>query len=204
MQSYEDVPYRVFNLVQSVFDAWTRIPGREPNSTKQTGFLHADRLLELHDMVIQRPLIREEAMVEWGEAVVTRDQAFRKASEESMRKSKAGKKTKHHGAGENQSSSILTNNFAKKASSPNILKEIQTELDVTLARLSSEGEAVPGTAINNSMSSSSSVFGRTSTLLASSPLTRMRIGSSASTKLNYIINEVCSFFFSLRILRHDV
>jgi hypothetical protein len=193
MQAHEDVPYRVSNMLQSVFDTWTRTPGKEPNSnTSQTGLLHADRLLKLHDMVIQRPLIREHAMVEWGQAVATRDQAFRKAYEESFRKGKGRRKAKHNSEGDHHpSGSILANNFAKKASSANTLKEIQTELDATLARLSREDEV--GTSADNAPTpSSSSVFGRTPTLVASSPLAKMRIGSSASTKLNYIINEVCS------------
>jgi hypothetical protein len=142
MQTHEDVPYRVFNMVQPVFESWTRTPSREPiDNTSQTGFLHADRLLKLHDMVVQRPLIREQAMVEWGQAVATRDQAFRKSYEESTRKGKGRRKTKNHSDGDHHSSgSMLANNFVKKASSADTLKEIQIELDATLARLSSEDD----------------------------------------------------------------
>jgi hypothetical protein len=197
MQTHEDVPYRVFNMVQPVFDAWTRMPGREPNNNvNQTGFLHADRLLKLHDMVVQRPLIREQAMVEWGQTVAIRDQALRKGFEESLRKGKGRKKTKHNNDGDHSSGSILASSFAKKASSANTLKEIQTELDATLARLSNEEEVGAGA---GNAPISSSVFGGTPTLLASSPLAKMRIGSSPSTKLNYLINEVCSTYpLSLR------
>jgi len=186
MQTHEDVPYRVFNMVQPVFESWTRTPSREPNND-QTGFLHADRLLKLHDMVVQRPLIREQAMVEWGQAVATRDQAFRRSYEESTRKGKGRRKTKNSDGDHHSSGSMLANNFVKKASSADTLKEIQIELDATLARLSNEDDDGPST--DNAPISTS--FDRIPTLLASSPLAKMRIGTSASTKLNYIINEVC-------------
>jgi hypothetical protein len=191
MQTHEDIPYRVFNISQPVFDAWTRLPDKEPNNTRPTGFLHADRLLRLHDMVIQRPLIPEQAMIEWGETVASRDQALRKAYEESLKKRKGRKKTKHITDGDHQS--VLAYDFAKKASSADTLKEIQIELDATLARLSSEDET--GATVDNAPIASSAL-GRTPSLVGTSRLARMRIGSSASTKLNYIINEACSTHLS--------
>lgn len=193
MQMHEDIPYRVFNMVQPVFDAWTRTPDMGlDQSTDQTGFLHADRLLKLHDMLIQRPLIPQNAMVEWGQTVAVRDQAFRKAYEESLRKGKDRKKTNLNISGDHHpSGSQLVNGIAKKASAADTLKAIQTELNITLARLSSE-DATGSAPTTTAMSTSSSVFGLTPALVASSPLAKMRIGSSVSTKLNYIINEACS------------
>lgn len=193
MQTHEDVPYRVSNMVKPVFDAWTRTPDMGlDQGNDQTGFLHADRLLKLHDMLIQRPLIRQHAMVEWGQAVAVRDQAFRNAYEKSLIKGKGRRKTNRNSNGDyNHPGSQLADEVAKKASAADTLKAIQTELDTTLTRLSSEDEtgSAPTTA---SMSTSSSALGLTPALIASSPLAKMRIGTSVSTKLNYIIKEACS------------
>jgi hypothetical protein len=190
MQDHEDIPYRVYDMVQSVFHAWTRTPNSELNSaSNQIGFLHADRLLKLYDMVVQKPLIRIDAMSEWGKALDTRDQAFRQAYKESLRKrSKGRKKGKYTNDNDYHSGSMMADHFVKKASAADTLKEMQTELDATLSRLSREDEGEGGGGDRNAVPVPSSR--RLSTLVASSPLAKMRIGSSTSTKLNYIINEV--------------
>jgi len=181
-------------MVQSVFDIWTRITGNDADApANQTGLLHADRLLKLYDMIIQRPLIRENGMIEWGCAVAKRDEAFRKAYEESLRRRSRGKKRGKANSEDYTSGSMMADNFTRKASAANTLKEMQKELDATLARLSTEedmddeGRANgPEIVVPATPSSSRCV----STLVASSPLAKMRLGSSASTKLNYIISEV--------------
>lgn len=195
MQDHEDIPYRVSGLDERVYNAWTRTPGTEPGADPdQTGFLHADRILKLRDMILPKPLIREDNMVAWGRAVAQRDAMFRKAFEESQRRKNKGscKKSKHNE--ELTTESLMADSFAKKASAADTLKKMQTELDATMARLQREDEddnCPPSTPQVGSPSK------RPSALVASSPLTKMRIGSSASAKLNYIINEVnlvpCNF-----------
>lgn len=196
MQNHEDVPYRVYDMVQPVFDAWSRTPGSEPNSAhNQTGFLHADRLLKLHDMVVQKPLIRVDAMLEWGKAVDSRDQAFRRAYRESFqKKTKGRKKGRYINDNDHHSGSMMADNFAKKASAADTLKEMQTELDATLTRLSREDEGERGLPVTSSYPASRPL----STLVASSPLARIRVGSSTSSKLNYIINEVHRSYYLIQ------
>ncbi|KAF9532907.1 SNF2 family N-terminal domain-containing protein [Crepidotus variabilis] len=211
MQNHEDVPYRVFDMIQPVFNAWTRTPGIEPCSpADQSGFLHADRLQKLYQMVLQKPLIQENAMIEWGHAVAVRDEAFRRAynySTNKKMKSSSGstkKKGKQDGHGHNENStgssgSLMVDSFAKKASATDTLREMQKELDATMARLATEGEdgdGEVGASGYNAAYSSPAVRNVTtspqklSTLAVSSPLARVKIGSSGSTKLNYIIHEV--------------
>ncbi|KIM48685.1 hypothetical protein M413DRAFT_437870 [Hebeloma cylindrosporum] len=187
IQTHEEIPFRVLDLDQRVFDAWTRTPGSEPlASPDQTGFVHADRLLKLYDMVIQKPLIKIDDMVSWGQTVAARDKIFRQAYEESLRKKGKGRRKAKH-ADDLTSSSQMADNFAKKASAADTLKEMQKELDATLARLQNDDDD-DGTSANNSEVGSPTK--RPSNLVASSPLAKVRIASSASTKLNYIINEV--------------
>ncbi|KAF8969663.1 SNF2 family N-terminal domain-containing protein [Flammula alnicola] len=188
MQHHEDVPYRVFDLNERVYKAWTRTPEPEPDSgPRQTGFMHADRLLKLYDMVVQKPLIKEDAMIGWGEMVVTRDHVFRKAYEESLRKKGKGRKKAKH-SDDLTSTSQMADNFAKKASAADTLRDMQKELDATMARLQRDELEDGGS--SSSPPQLGSPTKRPSNLIASSPLAKMRIGSSASTKLNYIINEV--------------
>jgi len=177
----------VFDLDQGVFEAWTRTPGLEPlASTRQTGLVHADRLLKLYDMVVKQPLIKLDAMVDWGQTVAARDKVLRQAYEDALRKKGKGrKKTKR--ADDSTSSSRMAENFAKKASAADTLREMQKDLEATLAKLQNEEEE-DGTSANHPKVGSPTKH--LSNLVASSPLAKVRIASSASTKLNYIISEV--------------
>ncbi|KAF8912126.1 hypothetical protein CPB84DRAFT_1761324 [Gymnopilus junonius] len=198
MQDHEDVPYRVYGLDERVYSAWTRTPGQEPHADfEQTGFLHADRILKLHDMIIQKPLIKEDDMAAWGRTVAQRDSIFRKAFEESQRRKSKGsrKKSKHND--ELTAESLMADSFAKKASAVDTLKEMQAELDATMTRLQREDEDDDGSLSTPQVGSP---IKRPSALVASSPLTKMRIGSSASAKLNYIINEVQKYSPSEKFL----
>ncbi|PPQ86914.1 hypothetical protein CVT25_009800 [Psilocybe cyanescens] len=198
MQTHEDVPYRVFDISDRIYDAWTRTPGREPDSpSNQNGLIHADRLLKLYDMVIDKPLFKEDKILEWGGVVAQRDMLIRRQYEESQRRkgSRGGGRGKRAKFSDDAppSGSQMADNFAKKASAADTLREMQKELDATLEkiRLEEENDGVLPLTLTPPRGKQSAL-GRSSPslLAASSPLAKMRIGSSASSKLNYIINEV--------------
>ena len=191
MQAHEDVPYRVSHMNDDIYDAWTRTPGQEPMcNSNQTGFMHADRLLKLYEILERKPLISQPALIELGHRVGVRDQAFRTAYEESQRKKKGRKNTKHNEERSISSQSQMADNFAKKASAGDTLREMQQELDATLARLDRDEDDFEqaSTADRNPIQSPQAK--RLSNLAAASPLATTRIGPSASSKLNYIIDEV--------------
>ena len=190
MQAHEDVPYRVSHMKDDIYDAWTRTPGKEPScNPNQTGFLHADRLLKLYDIIEEKPLISQPALIELGHRVGIRDLAFQKAYEESQRKKKGRKNTKHNEELSASSQSQMADNFAKKASAMDTLREMQQELDATLARLAKdEDDSEQNSTVGHN--SIQSQVKRLSKLAAASPLATTRIGPSASSKLNYIINKV--------------
>ncbi|KAH9484424.1 putative ATP-dependent helicase C23E6.02 [Psilocybe cubensis] len=194
MQTHEDVPYRVYNLPQRIFNAWTRTPGQEPGCPpNQNGFMHADRLLKLHDMVVNMPLKSrsEDAIVELGGVTARRDMFIRQQYEESQRRKNKGHKRKRFSDEAPGSGSQLASDFGKKASAADTLKEMQMELDATLERIRMEEEN-DGDAHGSLPTVPSRENGPhiVSSLVASSPLVKLHIGSSASSKLNFIINEV--------------
>ena len=196
MQAHEDVPYRVAHMNDEIFEVWSRTPGKEPScNPSQTGFVHADRLLRLYDIIKEKPLISQPALIELGHRVGSRDQAFRRAYEESQRKKKGRKNTKRNEELSASSQSQMADNFAKKASAADTLREMQQELDATLARLARDED-------DSEQSSIQSQVKRVSNLAAASPLAPTRIGPSASSKLNYIIKEVIQGLIYLHQLQY--
>ena len=192
IQAHEDVPYRVFEMKDNIYLAWTRTPGSEPScKSEQTGFIHADRLLKLYDILKKKPLISQPALVELGDRIAIRDQAFRRAYEESQRKRKGRKNTKHNDDFNSSSQSQMADNFAKKASATDTLREMQEELDAALTRLAKdEDDTEQNSTVEHILMQPQVNRPILSNLAAASPLATTRIGPSASSKLNYIINEV--------------
>lgn len=191
IQTHEDVPFRVYNLDEAVYDAWSRIPRDELHSQadpRLTGFLHADMLVRLDELIVKRPLIQQDDMKQIGTLMLQRDKVARQAYYDAQHK-KTRRKLKS--VGDESIGSLLVEKFTKKASSIDTLAEIQKELNLTLARLEqedgdeNEAHSTPGpSAVDISLGK------RHSNFVASSPHAKIRIGSSASSKLNYIINEV--------------
>ena len=201
MQTHEDVPYRVYDMNKHIYDAWTRTPGNEPScNPNQTGFMHADRLLRLYDLLAKTPLVSEPDLIEVGHRVGTHDKAFREAYEESQRKLKGRKNLKHTEGLSTLSQGQMANNFAKKASAADTLRELRQELDATLARLNRDEDIYEQNSTIDHSSTIQPQVKRLSNLAASSPLATTRIGSSASSKLNYIINEVQKYSPKEKIL----
>jgi len=200
MQAHEDVPYRVSHMKEPIHNAWSRTPGNEPScNSNQTGFIHADRLLGLYHILEEKPLISEPALIELGHRVGIRDKAFRKAYEESQRKRKGRKNSKHNEELSVSSQSQMVDNFAKKASATDTLRDVQRELDATLARLAKDEDDHEQ---NSTIGPNSAIQPRISNLAAASPLAMTRVGSSASSKLNYIISEVIQCLQCLNRLQY--
>lgn len=205
IQNHEDVPYRVYDMPHKIFNSWTRTPGfKEINDPSLRGLLHADRLLSLQSLIFSRPLITETLILEQGSEVAKTDIEHRQAFEESFKrnKNKHSRKYSHSTVKPGAVSAVASadskdvhagfkvENAAKKAMAPNTLKEMRKELDQSLAKLEKEegeGEIASVNTESNAVSGSAP-----SVLLRSSVLAGVAVGSSASSKLNYIINEVGS------------
>lgn len=197
MQGHEDVPYRTYGIERVIFDAWTRTPLLEPcYNGSVSGFMHADRLLKIRDVIISRPRISQENLIELGYSVASKDRQLRRQFQESQKGShrKAGRKAVAHQ--DDSNAIMMAGTAAKKARDPETIKEMKKELDVAIARLDNpEGEDFP---LQSSKSPKSLAI--PSSLLATSLLGLTRLGSTTSTKLNYIINEVLQYASSEKFL----
>ncbi|KAF5386941.1 hypothetical protein D9615_001552 [Tricholomella constricta] len=195
MQGHEDVPYRVFGIGRRIFEAWTRTPQPEPSFIQSlVGFIHSDRLLKMQDLIIHRPRISEDAFIEQGGRVATDDQLLRRLYIESQKGKdrKSTQKVKPHQ--EEINAGLKAEDAAKKARDPTTLKEMKKDLDIAMTRMNDlEGEedhlGQPGASLT-----ASHAFGfHGGSILSTSLLGSVRLGSTASSKLNYIINEVLQY-----------
>jgi len=184
MHSFVDVPYRVRGLQQTIFDAWTRMPQQENTHDKsQTGFIHADRLLKMQQLVIQRPRISEGSLIENGESVAAYDLHV---NQQMIKREKSSKKSGKHL--EDAASSLLATDAIKRATDANNLKEMQKDLEAALARRNDLEDDEDLDAAPLSTMTWTGYHG--GSLLSTSLLGNVRLGCTASTKLNYIMNEV--------------
>ncbi len=204
MQYHEDVPYRVYNLKEHAFDAWSRFPRTDVNSSSGilVGLVHADTLLHLYDLALKRPLIKQDDMVEIGKLTLQRDKLLRLAFDESQRKKSKGRKKAK--SGDDHSSSQMTEKYATKAYSAETLNQMRKDLETSMAKLQQDDEDENESTSKASTSRlQNSPEKRPSALVAQSPFAKIRIGSSASSKLNFIINEVIMMSSLFLLITHS-
>lgn len=185
IQDHEDVPYRIHGIDQPIFDAWTRTPQPEIlHNSQPIHFMHADRLLRIRTEVTSRPLISQERIVELGTSVLKKDRINRQVYKEAQKdRRKSRRRSSVLKTGDNNSS-LKADTAAKKAKDKSTLKEMQKELDVAITQMErEEEEELPSKPLPEPLFNGGG-------LLAKSLLGKSRLGSSASSKLNYIINEV--------------
>jgi hypothetical protein len=163
-----------------VFDAWTRTPvlNYPLRSASLIGLMHPDLLIEMRSMVIKRPLISEDNMIDWGHAFLEKDRKQRRLFEEAVRSPKKKSKADQKEAN-NQSKAVQ---WAKRGTRAEKIQEIRKELAKALEKL----EAFDDTSSSRPMTTRP----ESRPVLLQSHLTPVRVGTSCSTKLNYILNEV--------------
>ncbi|THV03958.1 hypothetical protein K435DRAFT_714928 [Dendrothele bispora CBS 962.96] len=203
IQTFEDVPYYVHNVKPSVFQTWSRLPDDTwtlSNATNSiSGLMHPDRLTRLRRLVVRNPLFTETKICAVGREVSENDQKLREQYMEMVRKKErkekrerrdVSKTPKHipvkpqHDAQAPTQKVLIAN---KTASSSETVADMQKEL--ARLKMLEDGEMDPSAVSDLNARQAE----QPSMLLHSSVIADIRVGSSASTKLNYIVNEVLKY-----------
>ncbi|KAL1744330.1 hypothetical protein HDZ31DRAFT_38872 [Schizophyllum fasciatum] len=181
MQMREDIVFRVEGMPQQVLDAWTltRTPPETisgDDARAPTGYIHATRLIELRNELLRSPLSGIDELACLGRAYDTLDRNQRIFNDALERRSKTWRK-------KNGDSGVKF--VGGQMPSQEELEVLQSKVRLALADVE-ELRGVP-------------VFGARK-LLRKSPLAGVRLLSSTSSKLNYIMNEVLQHSHEEKIL----
>lgn len=194
MHEHEDIPYKVENIRKRILTSWSRTAvqhnannqdlGDTTTAEIAQGYLHCDRLTALRNLSIRYPMLPEDNFVNLGEQRAEQDAEFRKMYKNGQLKrasSKAGPKT----VGALSSSDHgKAGNATKKAADTMVLEEMRKDLIDTLSRL----DGLAAEDVLGDMTAANA--GPSPELLRSSLLAGTRVGSSGSSKLNYLLSEV--------------
>jgi hypothetical protein len=209
MHTHEDPPYQVFSMPRPLFEAWTRVELKLGQSESERGsqaslpmvFMRPDRLIKLREVVLGRPLISTGPLIQWGADVDEEDRQQR-------RRQKLLKKNKRDKDGDSHKSGSAIDSV-RKVVAPDKMKEVQQELFVAQERrnaLAAEADGIFAQGSTTIETTSTDGDATKAALLASSPLAGVRVGRSASSKLNYILNDVCgntsTFLYAILIQSH--
>jgi hypothetical protein len=165
IQPHEDVPFRVTGMGAAVFEAWTR--GELRDRPRAHDLMHANRLSALRSLVRKRPLITLDRLVRESDALDISEQI------------RCDKKYSLH-------------DVTNAAQMKKMLSDINDELEVLREKDKvSQSEEVPEVDIDSFVRRKLGHYAEPlGSNLGSSPLSETRVGSSLSTKLNFILSEV--------------
>ncbi|KAF8832365.1 hypothetical protein HHX47_DHR1001658 [Lentinula edodes] len=184
IQMHDYMPYFVINIPSPILKEWSGLPDH---------LIPADRLLQLQQRVHRWPLSDEVQLCSFGREIGEIDVRHRLILEELTQKKEKRKEKEKKPAFPVVSSDFKTRTAKKKASSndrDHRIREMRKDLQASLARLDALEE-------NGSPAGSSSLkikipasMNRNSILLHQSPVAHAHVQSTASSKLNYILEEV--------------
>ncbi|KAF9261183.1 hypothetical protein L218DRAFT_980972, partial [Marasmius fiardii PR-910] len=191
MQSHEDIPYHVRNMQDSIFESWSRFSEEGLNEPR---LVHPDRLVQLRDWAIQHPITSEDILVDLGHqnaAVDTKRRELFHLSEGATSK-RARNKVRH----QPEAGVRLARNdndqkaadSAKTMADGEHLKEMQRELQASLVRLAMMEEDGDISELARANAQLNSLPSR-----ANSVVSKIRVGNSCSSKLNYILQDVLRY-----------
>lgn len=170
MQPYADVPFKVSGPDPAVLEAWTRT--RLCNGSRTLDVMHPDRLVNLRSLVRKKPLTTRDELVEKGNML---DRNEKRAMASKSRSSPEAKR------GVNRTRKMVQ----EVQEAIEILKKRVERMDV------SDDEELEDCQDRDRVNQIISAGAAATRVTKSSPLTGVKIGASLSTKLNYILSEVC-------------
>ena len=177
------VCHRVDNIHPEVFHAWSLFPEKAREACTEQ-LLPPASLLELRRYVSSHPLRSIADVAKMGASVVEEELKWQELVELQNRLKKNSSKDRRLRGDDTAKNSLGS---LKRDAAGKKLEEMRREYQAAVARVTvaSTGEAAPAKAQEGSQ------FKVASTLLRLSPLARVHIKNSTSSKLDYILNEVC-------------
>lgn len=167
MQPHSDVPFEVSGFDPDVFEAWTRTGLWDSNRTIDV--MHPDRLMDLRSLVRKKPLISREKLVKkgiflnWNEARTTTSKSI-----DSHEARHSAKQTRE------------------------MAKDVQGTIEALKKRMDiSDEEGLEDHLDGDRVNQVTSTNVAAARVMPPSPLSGVKVGPSLSTKLNYILSEVC-------------
>jgi hypothetical protein len=192
-----EVPFVVSEIPRRVSEVCCELPGTAPTSftdSSPTQFIMFPlRLVKLRDLVLARPFINEDKLVELAYAQVKEDQARIALFLQSIRKKEKAKGTNKRRVVEENVRETRKVEEAARQPQDKVL-EMQNEL-----RLVTEKQTPKSPGASQS-GKGGTVFNRSSgptrqMSMSRSPLAHTRVVTSRSSKLNYLLKEARVFFF---------
>lgn len=172
MQPHADVPFKVSGLDPAVFEAWTRTGLRD--GTRTIDVMHPDRLVNLRSLVRKKPLISIDDLIKEGKILDT-------IEKRTMAPETVGSREAKYGANQ-------TREMAREVQGTiEVLKKHIEQMDV------SDDEELEGHENQDRVNQVTSTEEAAVCMTRSSPLLGVKVGPSLSTKLNYILSEVCLY-----------
>ncbi|KAL5511334.1 hypothetical protein ACEPAH_4550 [Sanghuangporus vaninii] len=202
-----EVPYRISNASQRLRQTWGLVHEPEYALDSSVPFLvYPSYALELRDTILRQPLIKEDSLATRAEILRDKNRALTafieatksKAERRSDSKSSSEKRKRRE---EVQVDRVKLDTARRTATThpKEKLQELQREFRMAQERLKTEaakadlGDMEPDTSSGSAPSQDQvlldfSIARRQ--LLLGSPNSQLRVGNSASSKLNYILEEV--------------
>lgn len=166
MQRHADVPFKVSGLDPAIFEAWTRTG--LCNGDRTIDVMHPDRLVNLRSLVRRSPLISMDDLIEEGNILDRKERMT--------------------------ASKIISSRGARRGA--NQTTEMAREVQETIKVLKKHVKGMDGEELEDRYGGNKANHTSTEEVAARvrlSPLSGVRVGPSLSTKLNFILSEVCLY-----------
>ncbi|KAL5529532.1 hypothetical protein ACEPAG_5517 [Sanghuangporus baumii] len=202
-----EVPYRIYNASQRLRQTWGLVHEPEYSLDNSVPFLvYPSYALELRDTILRQPLIKEDSLATRAEILREKNRALTAFVEAT--KSKAERRSDSKSSSEKRKrreevqvdrAKLDTARRTATTHSKEKLQELQKEFRMAQERLKTEaakadlGDTEPDTSSGSIPSHEQNLVDfsiASSQLLRGSPYAQLRVGNSASSKLNYILEEV--------------
>ena len=208
MQHGLEVPYRISNALQRLRQTWGIVHEPEYASDDSVPFLvYPSYALELRDTLMRQPLIKEESLATRAELLRAKNrtlsafvEATKSRAERRSDSKSSSEKRKRRDEAQVDRAKLDTARRTATVHSKEKLQELQREFRLAQEKLRADAARADfGDTESGASSASPSSVEREpvdfsmarNQLLRKSPYTQLRIGNSASSKLNYVLEEVC-------------